>query len=765
MHKLSGKEFQIGLAMSGAISAGAYTSGVLDFLIEALDEWEKARGGPDATATPNHRVGLKVMSGASAGAITAAIGAVALADADQRPGSHGEDGQTFKYHLPKLYETWVVKPGLVAEDGETADFLQTDDLDERPSDADDFSRTTGIPDPPEGSPLPVTSLLNSRLLDHIAKAGIAVASVRNENDSDKDRHPRAYVSRTLHIYLTLSNLRGVPYRIPFDGGDFHMISHGDRVHYQVNGAGIWDTVSLFADADKPRVIETAWLANGEPDKHEWKDYSICALASAAFPVGLAPRDIGATLGEVATLNEYDGRRFPIEGINDDAKIKPNWPPAVLATPPFWFRTADGGIIDNDPFEYARFALKEDPAGSNEPDLEKADRAVIMISPFPEAKPIRADGQPASDILSIFSALMPSLIDQARFKPSELVRAADSNYGSRYLIGPSRVIERRDAQGHVMKDQNGKILWKDHAERYGIASGLLGGFGGFVARSFRDHDFQLGRRNCQYFLKQTFALPLKNPIVASWESHVAKDNFATLWTEEERRRNKPKSYVLIPLLGTAADEVVLPKWPQISQARFETLLTRIAQRFDRVAPALLDEKVNGGVLRRLIQLAWVTTRSRDNILEFVRLTILTDLVRRNQIEGWDVGDLPVRIGMDGDDIRAVFAELVDPAYDLRTIKGLFKAASELATNGSTGPADAATKVTEAKVAKLLEALKAAKGKPYEVWEAPWKDKGTKDTPPGTLYALASRRPPWYRRLFGGAHSGAFFSKPRVDPPGV
>jgi len=43
-----GKEFQIGLAMSGAVSAGAYTAGVFDFLIQALDEWEKARKGPDA---------------------------------------------------------------------------------------------------------------------------------------------------------------------------------------------------------------------------------------------------------------------------------------------------------------------------------------------------------------------------------------------------------------------------------------------------------------------------------------------------------------------------------------------------------------------------------------------------------------------------------------------------------------------------------------------------------------------------------------------
>lgn len=115
-------EFHVSLAMSGAISAGAYTAGVFDFLIQALDEWENARTGKylekggDPGAIPNHFVGIKAMSGASAGALTAAIGAVALADADQTPvefDTRRVGEQKVKCYLPKLYETWVVKPGLV----------------------------------------------------------------------------------------------------------------------------------------------------------------------------------------------------------------------------------------------------------------------------------------------------------------------------------------------------------------------------------------------------------------------------------------------------------------------------------------------------------------------------------------------------------------------------------------------------------------------------------------------------------------------------
>jgi len=45
----TGKPFEIGFVMAGAISAGAYSAGVLDFLVEALDPWGHA-SGRDAAA-------------------------------------------------------------------------------------------------------------------------------------------------------------------------------------------------------------------------------------------------------------------------------------------------------------------------------------------------------------------------------------------------------------------------------------------------------------------------------------------------------------------------------------------------------------------------------------------------------------------------------------------------------------------------------------------------------------------------------------------
>src|SRR5215211_3985172 len=71
--------------MAGAVSAGAYTAGVLDFLLEALDAIEDVRAGRDTgylekgkpgsnpVIDPPHQFRLKAMSGTSAGAMVTAI--------------------------------------------------------------------------------------------------------------------------------------------------------------------------------------------------------------------------------------------------------------------------------------------------------------------------------------------------------------------------------------------------------------------------------------------------------------------------------------------------------------------------------------------------------------------------------------------------------------------------------------------------------------------------------------------------------------------
>ena len=57
--------FEIGLVMAGAISAGTYTAGVIDFLIEALDEWESAKAFAASTRTTRRRGNARCMRSGS----------------------------------------------------------------------------------------------------------------------------------------------------------------------------------------------------------------------------------------------------------------------------------------------------------------------------------------------------------------------------------------------------------------------------------------------------------------------------------------------------------------------------------------------------------------------------------------------------------------------------------------------------------------------------------------------------------------------------
>src|SRR5262245_55531173 len=74
---VSDKTFEVALVLGGTVSAGAYTAGALDFLIEALDCWEAARASGDPEV-PQHRVILRIITGTSGGGVNAAIAARAL---------------------------------------------------------------------------------------------------------------------------------------------------------------------------------------------------------------------------------------------------------------------------------------------------------------------------------------------------------------------------------------------------------------------------------------------------------------------------------------------------------------------------------------------------------------------------------------------------------------------------------------------------------------------------------------------------------------
>lgn len=611
--------FRIGLALAGAISAGAYTAGVLDFLFQALSEWENHRGQP---GVPDHRVVLEVIAGASAGAIAGALGTVALARGI-RPGEFSPDQiadrypdtyathQKFMCVLPPSYRTWVELPRMVEADG-AGGLLGNSDLQSVAGEA----------------PPVVRSLLDASLLDKIKRAAI---------EPDQDPGPiysYPFIAGDLHMYVTISNMRGIPFRVAFKQDSYGMQTIGDRVHYVISDLGQTKSHNQNCWLDKdtnnashPISTKTLPKRKGD-DLGDWDRYGTTALASGAFPVGLSCRRLEFS------WKHYTGRQYPIP-LPDGVQIAPAFPPDIEQQYSlFSFESVDGGLVNNDPFDYAQYALM---GGPGEPASgESVANVVIMVAPFPEPPEFLPENSPSPAIAAIVRALFPALINQARFRTADLAPALNEHDFSRYIIAPLRRIPRSSLNAAV----------KPERERFAIACGLLSGFGGFLDEQFRAHDFQLGRRNCQYFLQKTFRVPANNKIVG--------------------RSGATETVPVIPLYCSAADPVPLPRWPQMSQADFVLLARRIEARVDAIIPRLLDAQTSSARLRMALKFGWATF-VRSRVLSFVQQTILADLVRRGQIDGWDVPDgLPYQSdGRSIDDVNAVIAELINPAYDYRT----------------------------------------------------------------------------------------------------
>ncbi len=493
--------FEIGLTMAGAVSAGAYTAGVVDFLLEALEAWYQQRAD-DPDCVPSHGVNLRVMSGASAGAMTAAIVAANALDRfpPVRPGSETTTGSS-----NPLFTAWVNRIDI-------SELLKQQDL--------------------AGGARPA-SLLDTTIIDQIG----------NQVLKPRAGEPRAYFAENLRVMATLTNIPGVPYGYQSRGGGNYqegMVSHGDVIRFAVTNGGM---------GPSPEVRrEPGWSYEYEIDLSKPALnplFKQSAIASAAFPFGLRPREL--------TRNRSDYNDRPVllpAGIPGQPAsvvlLQPAWPSdsTPQKKPTYNFVNFDGGCIDNDPFELARRELSGGLTQHNDRDGSTASRAVIIIDPFPQViATTPAESEQDVPLQKALFALLGVYKEQARFEPGELALAASDDVYSRFLVAPVRP-EPGTNGGPANDDYSGP--W--------IACGALGGFSGFLSRSYRLHDYWLGRRNCQQFLRCHFTLKEDNPLFDGWRD---KPWAQTYWVPQS---SGGAELPIIPLVGAMRSEEALPGWP-------------------------------------------------------------------------------------------------------------------------------------------------------------------------------------------------------------
>lgn len=486
-------EFEIGIVMAGAISAGAYSAGVMDFIMEALDAYEDAKKQPDWDG-PTHDVRIPVLAGASAGGMTSAISALhAFRGLDHFwPNPEGREPDRTRN---RLYSSWV-------KDIDIKPLLATTDLDgDKAKDG-------------------VKSALCCDVIDQIVEDAFKITGpVREPNwiGCGDDR--------SLRVFMTLTNLRGVPYSFQLFGTNdprrYGMLNHGDYLEFKIGVAP--------GPADGSHALDIRDTSDGG-----WDLYRTAAKATGAFPVGLKPRLIERT-----PLDYNFTLRIGHETPSGFKPVRPD--DSIMRVDPYDFVSVDGGTIDNEPLELARRYLAG-AAGRNERSGEGANKAIVLIAPFPNFQQTPTEGK-KDRIIDVVPRLFSSLIDQARFKPDELALAVDENVYSRYIISPERTTNSNP-----------------ESKKYPIACGVLGGFGGFLHESFRRHDYLLGRRNAQAFLRWNFTLPENNERFRDFQTGRDK------WYVRDPVTGQPKKYAtadgdklglpIIPLTPAMTKEIVI-----------------------------------------------------------------------------------------------------------------------------------------------------------------------------------------------------------------
>ena len=567
------KTFRIGLSMAGAVSAGAYTAGVMDYLLEALENWQKAKD-LNLPGVPRHNVLVEVLSGASAGGMTAVITAAAV----QKDFPHVSQ-QNYLSGVNKenpLFDSWV----NLTED-------EKNDMMNQMLSNDDIVGSESINPDKE-----VRSIFNSLFIEKIAR--------RTLDSIVKDpKTKRSYIADNLELFTTITNLRGFNYELQFITAlgprQDRMTMHKDLVHFQLNPIGTYNH-----DGKIPVHFST-------PEGLNRQLLIDAAISTGAFPVGLSPRVL-------VREAKY---------INDNPLLKINHSKSNLVDPTKDYNTVcvDGGVINNEPYDLTETLLMNRRKAELEKEKDSAtataykpatnvsdfDTTILMIDPFPNYDESPADYFNLQAIKFASTQLLGAMRQQLMIKSDLLEKAYDDYDYSRFMIAPIRT--------------SGGVTQKES-----IACGALGGFGGFFNRDFRVHDFMLGRRNCQRFIQCYFSVPesAKNPIIQHGYGDLDKDSLRFFMPE------KTDLLPIIPDIRISDDQTQIIKpaledefrYPSISLKYLIGLEDKLQSRFETVINNITKGNVPGGagksvnpIIQRIRRKSWFARNISGPVVGF------------------------------------------------------------------------------------------------------------------------------------------------------
>lgn len=354
---------RLSVVISGAVSLGSYEAGVMYELLEAIALSNERLREVDPDRYPQERVVIDVITGASAGAMTAGILAQQLM-------FHGQALRQ-PYTNP-LYEAWVKKINI--------DELLS--VDER---------------------LHKYSLLSTEVID-----GIAAEYLQERPGPEPDPHP--VVDATLRVGVAMANLNGYPLNIKGQSETFSYSRYKDQfvcsIVREASPEGT-EVVRLQELEPQQSGAGTAWMpisppsgSDGPSDDKDasegWNQLRTMALSSGAFPFAFRSREIARVGGSPSSfMHTRDSKSKKARG---DSRRDG----AYLYT--------DGGVFENEP---VGMAAELSSQIDRERTLKK--RMYLFVAPgkrtFDQDPLLNRD----DDLLALATALIAAIFGQSRYQ--------------------------------------------------------------------------------------------------------------------------------------------------------------------------------------------------------------------------------------------------------------------------------------------------------------------------------------------------------------
>jgi hypothetical protein len=494
---------RLAITISGAVSLGSYEAGVLYEVCEALRQHNEH---PETLANPDDRIEIDVLTGASAGGMTAVIAAQSLLYA----GNALANSQNNPFYNP-----WVAEISL--------DKLLNPDVTPDPAFPD-------IPAPED----PAKSIFSSNLIEKLARRHITGRYAQG-TPAPRVAHPAA--AKQIRLGLALSNLNGVDYFYPL------------RVKQPENPRGFGYT--RFQDEKTGHFASDG--SDGQDSLGGWEAWREAAVSCGAFPFAFRVKELHRDAKEFQLRHREPWSGPARDFAYTDGGIFQNEPLGLAKNlvdlidrpakgPASSYQNADSRF-------YLYVAPGAKPSDANQaftagtaqilPTAQMIVRAVLHQAKFQDW----VNAEQINDQINVFNlraeelynALLNGKVDPAvlqrtatellpglfRTEPPPKPGVRDENLDdaqarlrqqfnkeSEKLRAVSPETEQAWIDSILVLETAAELNLKDEMYIYGItathkelAGAAMFAFLGFFDRTLREHDYNLGRQKARLFLAQ------------------------------------------------------------------------------------------------------------------------------------------------------------------------------------------------------------------------------------------------------------------------